>query len=69
MFRLLWGQGSDDGLVGRGRSVQRSGGQGHDDHKRLQLGIADTMRYLKAEGEDIEQTDGKVAIESILLRS
>lgn len=32
-----------------------------------QLGIADTMGYLKAEGEDIEQTDGKVAIESIEL--
>lgn len=32
-----------------------------------QLGIADTMGYLKAEGEDIEQTDGKVATESIKL--
>jgi len=32
-----------------------------------QLGIADTMGYLKADGEDIEQTDGKVASESIRL--
>ena len=32
-----------------------------------QLGIADTMGYLKADGADIEQTDGKVATESIRL--
>ena len=32
-----------------------------------QLGIGNTMGYLKAEGEEIEQTDGKVAIESIKL--
>ncbi len=32
-----------------------------------QLGIGNTMGYLKAGGEEIEQTDGKVAIESIKL--
>jgi len=32
-----------------------------------QLGIADAMAYLKAEGEDGEQTDGKVADETIRL--
>ncbi len=32
-----------------------------------QLGIADAMAYLKAEGEDHEQTDGKVADETIRL--
>lgn len=47
-------------------------GRDRDDEAQLtdytpQLGLPDSMSYLKAEGEDAEQTDGKVADEAIRL--
>ena len=47
-------------------------GRDRDDEDQLtdytpQLGLPDSMSYLKAEGEDAEQTDGKVADEAIRL--
>lgn len=62
--------GSDD--PGSWDEVVNPIGRDRDDEDLMtiytpQLGIADTMGFLKADGEDIEQTDGKVASEAIRL--